>query len=186
MIDDYDTGQKDFPSVSVGHNKSTSLLPLSQIFVRRFRRHFSRRDEIMNCITMRHWCLQSSHPEDMLQCNAKGCWGAWMHHFCCWCHNALSLFASIYIWCCCWSHHMISTKGWVAPPKLRLEKGSMKMFLKVITMTAWIMGVIFFKMIIMSNIVKINPVKLKKLHDIVFFYVKKTRKKQKYVPGHHW
>ena len=53
-------------------------------------------------------------------------------------------------------------------------------------MTAWIMGVIFFKMIIMSNIVKINPVKLKKLHDIVFFYVKKTRKKQKYVPGHHW
>ena len=80
---------------------------------------------------------------------------------------------------------MISTKGWVAPPKLRLEKGSMKMFLKVITMTAWIMGVIFFKMIIMSNIVKINPVKLKKLHDIVFFYVKKTRKNQKYVPGHH-
>ena len=52
----------------------------------------------------------------------------------------------------------------------------MKMFLKVITMTAWIMGVIFFKMIIMSNIVKINPVKLKKLHDIVFFMSKKLGK----------
>ena len=41
-------------------------------------------------------------------------------------------------------------------------------------MTAWIMGVIFFKMIIMSNIVKINPVKLKKLHDIVFFLCQKN------------
>ena len=79
MIDDYDTGQKDFPSVSVGHNKSTSLLPLSQIFVRRFRRHFSRRDEIMNCITMRSLMssIKSSRGHATMQCKrVLGCLNA--------------------------------------------------------------------------------------------------------------